>query len=325
MKLEEFLQQLDKKPKPRSQDDKFTDEIVEFVKSHISTHSIDELNVEIHKLTERHNRFPRYEFAGLSSEEMHWILDHPLEERSPIRFRSGLPDDVLDKIGFFRLVEELLKIAKRDGGIKLTAKLGALPRKTLLELYDHHFVPQWPIDEGLFKLRVEDDSAVMGTLHAIAHLSGLMRKFRGKLVLTKLGEKMLSANDREQLFKLIFHTFTMGFDWAYNDCYPDFPLCRDAFGFSLYLVANFGREETHKDFYAEKFLTALPMSLDEFQDMPYSTAESSFKSCYKVRTFDRFLEWFNLVEVRHHIESDHKHGKSLVKKSELMDAVFTLR
>ena len=189
------------------------------------------------------------------------------------------------------------------------------------ELHDHHFIAEPHIDDTGFKLRVEDDSPVMGTLHAVACISGLVRKVHGKLVLTKLGERMLGAKSRRQFFDIVFSTFTRKFNWAYNDGYPAFPLCQKAFGFSLYMVARFGSEEGHKDFYAHKFLTAFPDSINEFLEHQWSTPEHVFKMCYRLRTFDRFLEWFNLVDVEPN-EEEGIHKRSLVRKSEIMDEIF---
>jgi hypothetical protein len=320
----EFLDQLNSRTgsKPLSLEEQFKARIAKLAKD-LEGGSLDELNAKVEQVVESHNRMPRYRFAGLSADEMSSLLYLPLEHGSPVRFKTRIVDDVLDKIGFFRLVEEVLKIIKRDGSIRLTAKLGALPRKILLELYDHHYTAHWPIDEGLFKLRSEDDLPVMGTLHAIVCLSGLVRKVHGKLVLTKLGERMLSRKFRRQLFELVFSTFTMKFNWAYNDRYPAFPVCQNAFAFSIYMVARHGSNEEDKDFYARKFLTAFPDSLEEFEERQWSTAEESMKHCYRLRTFARFLEWFNLVKTTFH-EDDAGRTQSLVKKSEIMDEIFVV-
>lgn len=322
MKYDEFIEQLQSRTGTRPVEDGIRARVAELAKGFDG--SLDELNEEVRRIVEEHNRAPRREFAGLSPEEMSNLLYYPLEDGSPLRLRSNIKDEILEKISFLRLVEELLKIVRRDGSIKLTAKLGALPRKVLLELYDHHFIPYWPIDEGILTLRYEDDWRVIGSVHSVVRISNLVRKIHGKLVLTKLGEKMLSPKYRQELFKLVFHTFTRKFDWAYNDYYPDFWGCRDLFGFSVYLVARFGGTERPKDFYAEKFLAAFPMSLMEFEETTFSTPEREFRSCYKTRTFDRFLEWFNFVDVRPDTASDWKHDTSLVKRNEIMDAVFTL-
>ncbi len=326
MKYKQFIEQLNSRAGsgPPSESERFKARIAEIAKN-FDGGSLDEFSVKVQEVVESHNRAPRSDFAGLSPDGMSRLLYNPLENGSPVQIRTHIADDVLGKVGFLRLFEELLKIIKRDGYIKLTAKLGALPRRTIVELYDHHFIPQWVFDDGLFKLSHQDDSPVMGTLHGVARLSGLVRKVHGKLVLTKLGEKMLSPKSRKELFGIVFSAFTTKFNWAYNDLYPDFPLCREAVGFSVYLVARFADEETDKDFYAEKFLNAFPWSLDEFQGDSWGTPESSFKTCYRLRTFERFLEWFNLVDVRPneqtHVET---HQQSLVKKSEIMDKIFVL-
>ncbi len=103
----------------------------------------------------------------------------------------------------------------------------------------------------------------------------------------------------------------------------DFPLCRNAFAFSLYLAARFAGTETHKDFYAQKFLKAFPDSLKEFEGDQWWAPEEKFRTCYRVRTFQRFLEWFDLVEVRSSEDEEDRH-QSLVKKSDIMDQIFVL-
>jgi hypothetical protein len=75
---------------------------------------------------------------------------------------------------FFRLTEEFLKILQRDGSIKLTP-LGALPKKALVELHGHGFIPEEGIEKGIHKLTREIDSVVLTMLHHNTELSGLMQ------------------------------------------------------------------------------------------------------------------------------------------------------
>ena len=325
MKYEEFLERLRDRARSPSVEDRFRSRIAKLAES-IDGVSIHELYNEARRMAAEQNRAPRREFDGLSADEMHYLLYFPLEEHSPVRLRPNLSGEILDGIGFLRLVEELLKIVKRDGSVKLTAKLGALPRKVLLELYDHHFIPHWPLDEGLMELRNQDDWCAMDSLHAVVRIAKLVRMIHGKLVLTKLGEKMLSPQYREDLFRLVVHTFTRRFDWAYNDFYPQFALCQEAYAFSLYLVARHGDTERPKRYYADKFLAAFPMSLAEFEyeTRSFSTPADDFRNCYRIRTFDRFLEWFNFVQVRRHPKADSNYEGAMTVRTEIMDAVFTL-
>lgn len=317
MKLEDFYKKLD--GSRRSIDDEFNREIFGLLDNNEFS-SIDELNSAAERVVQNYNDMPRYELAGLSPNELSSVLYEPLDPGSVIRLKNNIRDETLDGIGFFCLVEACLRLIKRDGFIKLT-KAGFLPQKVLLELSELRLVPFWPVDEGHFKLRREYDSPVMSTLHVIIVVGRLVRKAHGKLMLTKNGEKLMAPDCRYQLFRLVLDTYTKKFDWAYNDGYPDFWLCRDAFGFSLYLVASFAESETDKEFYAAKFLKAFPMSLEEFQSEPFGSPERSLVHCYEVRTFTRFLEWFNFVKVRSRNESD-PHDFSLVRKTEVFDDVF---
>ena len=149
MKLEDFLDELGKSAATKSRaviDNEFRAEIDDLVRKSLGVSSIDKLNAEIERRSDSYNNRPVYEFAGLSPNEMSWLLDFPLKEKSPVRLKKNLSDETLDRIGFFRLVEEFLKILERDGSIKLT-KAGFLPPGIVLELHGFHFVAEWLIDE----------------------------------------------------------------------------------------------------------------------------------------------------------------------------------
>ncbi len=219
MKLEDFLEELGKSAAARSRaviDDDFQTEIDDLIRKNMGALSIDKLNAEIERRSDSYNDRPVYEFAGLSPNEMHWLLDFPLSEKSPVRLKTPLSDHTLDQIGFFRLAEEFLKILKRDGPIRLT-NAGYLPPKIVLELHSFHFVAEWTIDEGILKLRREEDSVVIRTLHHVIAMTPLARKIHGKLVLTKEGKQVMDQNDRAKVFNHVFHAYTERFNWAYND------------------------------------------------------------------------------------------------------------
>ena len=126
MNYKQFLEQLNSREssKPPSLEDQLKARIAELAKK-FEGRAPHEFNAKVEQVVESHNRVPRHQFAGLSSDEMFRLFYYPLEHGSPVLFRKNIPEAVLDKIGFLRLVEELLKIIKRDGYIKLTAKLGA--------------------------------------------------------------------------------------------------------------------------------------------------------------------------------------------------------
>ena len=40
------------------------------------------------------------------------------------------------------------------------------------------------------------------------------------------------------------------------------------------------------------------MALDELDERPYASVKAQFYSCYKVRTFERFANFWGLIEMR---------------------------
>ena len=242
------------------------------------------------------NRTPLDDFCGLSPEQMHFLLYEPYGEHSPVTLRTDVPDAILDEIRFFRLAEELLKILQRDRFIKLTP-LGALPKKYLHELYDHHFIPEESIDHGISKLTREIDSISISSVHHTMNFTGLTKKVHGKLMLTKQGVGLLHRSKRTELFRLILRTFTNKFNWGYNDRYTKESAGQIGWGFTIYLLSQFGKKTESIEFYARKYLRAFPFMVKYFKHVPPSTPEMTFVQCYCTRVFERFLQWFGFADV----------------------------
>ena len=266
------------------------------------------------------NNAPLDDFSGLSPTEMHRLLYNPYGVNSPLGFQRTIEDSTLDQIPFFRLTEEFLKIVKRDESIKLTP-LGALPRKVLHELYSHKFITETFIESGIVKLSREQDSVVITSVHRSTLLTGLIKEKKGKLGLTKDGEKLLSSVDRSELFQMVFSIFTTRFEWASNDRYPPGDDGQIGWAFTVYLIDKYGSDDHSVEFYGEKYLKAFPNCLAHFTPAPWEKSEGQFMSCYQVRTFTRFLEWFGLVKVEstHEIRNAHL---DLVKCTDVFGRVF---
>ncbi len=267
-----------------------------------------------------HNNTPVDEFCGLTPTEIDHLLYEPFGEASILKFQTEIDDTTLDRIPFFRICEELLRIVQREGFIKLTP-LGALQRKVLQELYAHRFILEEFIESGISKLTREEDSPALSTVHITTVLTRGLRKTNGKLKLTKQGEKFLEPGYRVEFLKRILQEFTSRFNWGYNDGYTEEPVGQLGWGFSLFLLDKFGDEERPLQFYADKFLRAFPPLLDFFPPIYSSTPETQFARCYGVRTFSRFLEWFGFAMIRG------KRGAlvdldRMVERSDVMHKVF---
>lgn len=268
------------------------------------------------------NNMPVENFLGLTPTEVHYLLYDTFGEKSPLQFRNDLDDATLDQIPLFRIAEEYLKIIQRDKQIKLTP-LGALPKKVMVELYSKKILLDEHIESGLIKLWREQDCISIRSVRMTAELAGFVRKANGKVVLTKKGEKLLQPENRINLFKQFFQTFTEKFNWGFNDLYPEEPIGQLGWAFSVYMLCKFGDQTNTSEYYANMYLTAFPTYLSFF-DRTYSTPVRQFNSCFTTRAFNRFLLWFGFVTVEREkyyldLESDKFTGTDLIKRVFIFD------
>jgi hypothetical protein len=266
------------------------------------------------------NNAPLDDFLGLSPAEMHHLLYDAYGDKSPLGLRSDTENLTLDEIPFFRMTEEFLKIVQREKSIKLTP-LGALPRKVLHELYDHRFITEDIIEAGFSKLSREQNSVAITTAHLNTLVSGAVKKANGRLSLTKKGAQLLQPGERFNLFTETLSTYTDKFNWSSNDGYPQSPIGQLGWGFTICLLEKFGQGERTIEFYAEKYLKAFPKLLEFFPARPYGTPEGDFVNCYRVRTFERFLEWFEFVKVKH-VHGMHSKRSDSVTRTDVFQKVF---
>jgi hypothetical protein len=265
------------------------------------------------------NNAPVDDFCGLSRNEMHHLLYEPFSEHSPVQLRTDISDETLSALPFFRLAEEFLKIIQREGSITLTP-LGALQRKVLHELYEHGFIFEELIERDIRKLTREHDAVAIHSMHLTVEITGLVRKAKGKLTLTKRGGSFLRADARQELFILILRSFVEEFNWGYNDRYTALSVGQLGWGFSVYLQQLFGDAPRPMQFYADKYATAFPALVDRFNEASPERIDDRFARCYCIRTFDRFLEWFGLVEIERRRMMEK--ADAIVRRTKTMVEVF---
>jgi hypothetical protein len=258
-------------------------------------------------LRDLNNNRPDDHFGGLTFNEINRLTFETYEEDSPLKFNFPISNETLDQLPYFRLTEEFLKILQRDGSIKLTP-LGALPRKTLTELYGHKLIIEEGIEKGIVKLAREINSAVLSTLHHNTRLAGLVRKEKGKLFLTKTGSKLLTSRDRNGLFLETLRTFTEKLPWSNLDGYAPLPIGNMGWGFSIHMLLQDGDTAREGRYYALKYIKAFPDLVEAYPPREYSFPKDDVLKCYYLRCFERFLEWWGFVrrtrEARSFLERD---------------------
>lgn len=162
----------------------------------------------------------------------------------------------------------------------------------MADLYGQGYLKDEIIEKGIYKLYKETDAGTIHLSRLLLELSGLTKKRNGKLSLTKAGGK-IAANDQE-LLELMFKTMCLKFNWSYFDGYEDENVGQLGFGFSLLLLSKYGNQPRPAAFYLEKYLQAFPQLLKGIEPGFRSRKERAL-SMYSLRTFDRFLLYFNFI------------------------------
>jgi len=282
------------------------------------TRKEDEEQKNLHEigqiLTFMMNNQPEEDFDGYSPSEMDNILYQPFEPGSPIRFCNNIPDEVLDQIPILRIIEYLMNKTEEAGELKLTTT-GALPRNIVLDLYGRYYKDE-EIEKYGDKLYKETDSRSIHIAHIILEISKLAKMRNNRLSLTKTGQRL--KNNRLELFFEIFRTYMQKYNLGYLDAHENQHCGQLGFAFTLILLSKYGENFKEVSFYSEKYQKAFPAMLDSFIN-DYSTPEKTMMRCFTHRTFDKFLNFFNLVEIK---KTPNWEDPNLVKKSAIFDRIF---
>ncbi|MDA3926421.1 MAG: hypothetical protein PF904_17160 [Kiritimatiellae bacterium] len=257
----------------------------------------------------------------LSPENVDQLIRNPFGETSPLQLRTLEAGDY-QKIPILNSVRYLAEMMEQQDGLKLTPK-GSLQRKVIMDLYQRRFFPKtsdFEITDYKTVLN-EGDLPTVSLTRILLELSGLARKCKGKLLLTRKWEKMKQDNDK--LLRLIFETYIKQFNWAYFDGYRSEQAGQFGFAVSLALVDRFGDQPLSAEIYGGAYYSIFPWLQEDFVDLSFITAKKDSRRCYSRRTFERFLEYFGLVEV-------HRDKKDCLKpvdveKTELFDKFIVFK
>ncbi|MGM1055354.1 MAG: hypothetical protein ACQEWG_05650 [Bacteroidota bacterium] len=276
---------------------------------------LDDIQKQINQRMNEQNNREISEFAGYSPFEMHQILHFTFGPVSPINVQK-LSDFNYKKVPILNQVKYVMALIAKNGKIKLTNK-EFLPTKIVSDIYNQGFLKDEHIEMGISKLYKETDSITVNLSRILLELAGLIKKRKGKISLTKKGEKTIL--DDFILLTTILDTFTGKFNWSYYDGYGENQIGQLGYGFSLILLSKFGKEKRFDSFYAKKYLNAFPQLLDSVESS-FGTLENYSTRCYTTRTFERFLDYFGLIKIE-------REGKGLdslkyITKTDLFDRLI---
>ncbi|MEW8420059.1 MAG: SEC-C metal-binding domain-containing protein [Candidatus Thiodiazotropha endolucinida] len=252
--------------------------------------TIEEMNAMVQRLSAERNTRPVQAFLGLSPAQMAGLLYKPLESPELVTFNEDwFPEHSIA----LQLFDALATGISKDG-VKATSR-GNLPIQLCRDI-----LANTPEDLLMRppRIRTETEFDELHTLRVVGELAGLIEQSKTRFVLSPLGQKLTQPDRRTQLFHTLLKAYATKFNWGYRDGYADVEIIQTGWLFSLYCLSSFGAQWRPCRFYAEKFVEAFPMALNEIEGTPYTSVEEQFHHCYQTRTLVRFARFWGLIDIR---------------------------
>jgi hypothetical protein len=256
--------------------------------------SIEDLQALTDGFMLRRNQQPLDDFHGLSPGQMHRLLHYPFDSPDLVRFSetvTGIPSAQL-----LTLAEQIAGAAGEQG-LKATAR-GNLPQKLCREAA-RVFYRNLPADDIHHAIRVnkEQDFLELNVARIVLELGGLLRKSKGRFLLTRKFQRLASSQQSSALYPALLRTYCMDFNWAYQDGYDEAGFIQQSFAFTLYLLARYGEDWRSSSFYTDCYFQAFPMAVDEFEASAWSSSEDTARRCFGHRVLKLFFRFTGLAEI----------------------------
>lgn len=208
-----------------------------------------------------------------------------------------------------------------EDGLKLTAT-GNLP----LKLVRDAALTFWGEDRyqentRFGNIRCEHDFYELHVTRIVAGLAGLIRKYKGKFILSSKCRNLLKYGGMQAAYPLLLRTHAERFNWGYVDRYPETGLIQSFFAYTLYLLDLYGSEWRENTFYGDAFLRAFPSIVHGVEPTTYQTREDIVRGMYSLRCLQRFAEFLGLIEIDRKSEDQFTRIFKLRKTPLLGDAV----
>ena len=240
------------------------------------------------------------------------LHDEPSASNHAIRLEPNLPEAEMSGSAIVANALILLRRAAETGGLKLTAT-GNLSRAVVEEMCGIMEWPGYDKDElfGFHKVINEPDFLPLHFIRILTQAAKLFRTYRGKLVATPLGRKILNGEQHGPLQAVLFHVAFWRLNLGYFDRYAVDTWPQNEVGVVLWSLSA-----SAHDWLPRETLTRLCASpvigvLESQWDFGSSAMEARIL---------RPLWWFGLLEARSHEKSPTEFvGSRLYRKAPLFD------
>ena len=163
--------------------------------------SLEEARAFLNQIAQQQNRRQLDEFHGLSPEQMHQILNFPFASQGLVRFPEVLHANPGAPI---LTLFELLTDAIGEQGLKPTAK-GNLPRNFCREAALAYWGEQRYQEKTRYGgINREEDFDDLHVTRLVAELAGLIRKYKGRFILSRDCRRLLARDGMTAIYPKLF-------------------------------------------------------------------------------------------------------------------------
>src|SRR4030066_250262 len=256
--------------------------------------SFEEVQAFTERFMRQRNQAPIADFHGLSPDQMPRILHFPFDSPNLVTYATVVAGEPRAPIlTLFHLLAEAIG----EQGLKATAT-GNLPRNVCREAASAYWGEEAIRVNGRFAhINKEEDFSPLHGTRLVAGLAGLIRKSRGRFILSRDCRRSLAEHRLAGIYPRLLLSYVRDFNWGYRDGFQGLGFIQRSFLFTLYLLNVYGGEWLPEVFYEDAFLRAFPRVLSEVAPNPYSTPEKTVRACYTWRVLENFAAFLGLAEV----------------------------
>ncbi len=192
----------------------------------------------IQETIEEYNRSSRDELAGLSPEQVPKLLSSDyISEDSVVKLNPDIPFERLKDHELLNNARNFLSLLQLENGTKATS-YGYLNRAFVAKAIKVMVFPEEYL-EKIYRVKKVINETDVWSLHLVRALldtSGIVRKYKGKFIVSKKGKPFTDEKNAGKLLYELFLGFHGKFNHAYLDRWPETMTTRYAFPFSLRFV-----------------------------------------------------------------------------------------
>ena len=178
--------------------------------------TMEEAQAFVDSWMNKRNAGPLPQFLGLSPDQMHRLLDRPLDQIPDIvTFATSVSIHEITKAPIVQEAFYFLRRLAEGEPLEATAK-GNLPRAFAQEF--HARFPEIPALK--YSIRSEEDDWKLVALRHIMRMAGWMRKRDRKFCLTERGKKVAEGGFGRDEYRHLLEIYLQQFNWASRDLLP---------------------------------------------------------------------------------------------------------